>query len=266
MQIDVFESGNWNDTDTIVSAYKNGDFLGSLNAGAPTANGTLFSFDLSQSSLFADVDEIRISRPNGSTGATVEIDKLIIEGSLPENNDPVISGISGSALTIAPGKNVKWPSVTISDEDDDPLTVTIASTGVTVSGLTDEDTSKEGIQLTGSATEINSLLAGATFSAAEKGSASIEISVDDGRVSDTITGTISLDVKTPSSGGGGGTKPKPEPNIVHTDDDGRAVATDESETFVREDDANDAVTLSGSREDYTITRSPSRVDRAGCHV
>ncbi|MEO3386809.1 DUF4214 domain-containing protein [Mesorhizobium sp. CAU 1741] len=69
---------------------------------------------------------------------------------------------------------------------------------------------------------------------------------------------LNFTVAKPSTGGGGSKpkpKPEPEPNIVHTDDDGQAVATDEAETFVGEDDAIDAVSLSGSREDFTVTRN-----------
>ena len=77
------------------------------------------------------------------------------------------------------------------------VTVTLTPTNGAINNLTDADANTAGIQLTGAAADINTAIAGATFTATAAGAASIGISVSDGTAA-AVTGTYSLTASAPS--------------------------------------------------------------------
>lgn len=101
--ISLYEMGGWNDTDTIVSAWRDGVELGVVQLGEGSTNNTLFRFDLTLAPAFAEVDEIRIARPNGAAGAPVQVDQLVIEGSLPAQVESInrVGGPTTNGSSVA---------------------------------------------------------------------------------------------------------------------------------------------------------------------
>ncbi|MFZ4525670.1 MAG: beta strand repeat-containing protein [Chlorobium sp.] len=103
------------------------------------------------------------------------------------NDAPAISGVPATAQAITAGVVATLDDFTVADVDTNTLTVTLTSTNGATGGLTDADTATAGIQLTGTASAINTALAGATFTATAAGAASIGISVTDGVTPTTAT-------------------------------------------------------------------------------
>ncbi|CAH1746723.1 protein of unknown function [Thauera humireducens] len=134
------------------------------------------------------------------------------EGTGGINYAPTLSGIPSTEQGVTAGSAAALADFTVADKDDGAtLTITLTATNGTIGGLTDSDTSKAGIQLSGKAAAINNALAGATFTAASAGAASITISVTDGVVSSPTTATYSLNaVPAPSSGSAPTPAPSPE--------------------------------------------------------
>jgi hypothetical protein len=77
-------------------------------------------------------------------------------------------------------------ALTVSDVDNNILSVTLTASNGTIGNLTDADNGRSGIQLNGSASDINTALAGATFTAATDGPAGIFIAVEDGSPNPTL--------------------------------------------------------------------------------
>lgn len=96
------------------------------------------------------------------------------------NNAPTLIGVPSTAETVTAGYAVALADFTVADADGDTLTVTLTATNGVIGGLTDADQNTAGIQLTGTASQINAQLASATFTATTAGDASIAISVNDG--------------------------------------------------------------------------------------
>jgi hypothetical protein len=128
------------------------------------------------------------------------------------NYVPTLSGVPGTTQGVTAGSAAALADFTVADRDtSNMLTVTLTATNGTIGGLTDADTTAAGFQLTGTAAAINTALAGATFTAASAGAASITISVTDGVVSSPTTATYSLNaVPAPSSGSAPTPAPSPE--------------------------------------------------------
>ncbi|MBD9371757.1 M10 family metallopeptidase C-terminal domain-containing protein [Rhizobium sp. ARZ01] len=98
----IYETGNFGDLRTIVYAYKGGVLLGSVTLEGNMSNNSSLEIDLTSHPNFADVDEIRISRPmapdgSGAHGAAVQVDALWVE-SLAEKAP---TDISLSASSVA---------------------------------------------------------------------------------------------------------------------------------------------------------------------
>ena len=93
---------------------------------------------------------------------------------------------------------------TVADANNDNLTLTLTASNGALVGLADADSSLAGIQLTGSASQINAAIADATFNATAAGPASIGLSLSDGKAS-AVIGTYSLtaSIKSPSEGTSG---------------------------------------------------------------
>jgi hypothetical protein len=79
---------------------------------------------------------------------------------------------------------------TVADANGDVLSVSLLPSNGTLGGLTDADPSTAGVQLRGSAAQINAALAGAQFTATGGGAATVAITVSDAALS--ASGTYSL--------------------------------------------------------------------------
>ena len=121
------------------------------------------------------------------------------------NDAPVITNVPAEPWGAAMGGATKLPSVRVDDHDGDPLTVTVTTTAGTLGGLADADPSTPGIQLTGSAQQINDALARATISlTATIREAVVTVSATDGVVAGPVLASYTVRVGAPMPGGGGG--------------------------------------------------------------
>ena len=115
------------------------------------------------------------------------------------NDAPTLTGLPSQAETVTVGQAAALADFTVADANNDTLTVTLTSSHGTVNGLTDADANTAGIQLTGTASAINTQLAAATFTADTAGDASIGISVTDGKAT-AITGSYAISASSIVSG------------------------------------------------------------------
>ena len=115
------------------------------------------------------------------------------------NYAPTISGVPGTAQGVTVGSTAALADFAVADKDSgNNLTVTLTSANGSIGGLVDADANTGGIQLTGTASAINTALVGATFTAATAGAASINISVTDAVVSSPTTAAYSLSASAPA--------------------------------------------------------------------
>ncbi|WP_306606647.1 ELWxxDGT repeat protein, partial [Azonexus sp.] len=180
----------------------------------------------------------------GSTSGT-EVQNLIVtvlnvaEDGDNANTAPVIIGLRAEAQEITAGTAAALDDIRVADTNNNPMTVTLTATNGTIGGLTDADPNTPGIQLSGTAAQINTALANATFTASAAGAAGVSLSVVDSSVSTgtpiTTTAFYSMTAAAaPSSGGGGSTPapgptPAPAPGTVTTVD-GATVTTSTTTT------------------------------------
>ncbi|MCL5796202.1 MAG: DUF4347 domain-containing protein [Gammaproteobacteria bacterium] len=161
----------------------------------------------------------------GSTSGT-EVQNLVVtvlnvaEDGDNLNTAPVIVGLRAEAQEVTAGTAAALDDIRVVDADSDTMTITLTATNGTIGGLTDADLEAEGIQLTGNAATINTVLAAATFTATAAGAASINVSVVDAPseghgTSITTTGVYAITAAAaPSSGGGTTPQPDPEPPVT----------------------------------------------------
>ncbi|MDY0073735.1 MAG: cadherin domain-containing protein [Thauera sp.] len=116
------------------------------------------------------------------------------------NYVPTLSGVPSSAQGITVGSPAALADFSVGDQDStNILTVTLTTTNGILGGLIDADPSTPGIQLSGSAADINTALAAATFTASAAGAASITIRVSDGVFSTPTLATYQLTASAPSN-------------------------------------------------------------------
>jgi len=113
------------------------------------------------------------------------------------NKTPAFSGLPSTTLQGAPGELLQLPDVTVADGDGDPLTVTVLAENGVVGGLTDADPDAAGIQLVGTAAQINAALAAATFTPEAAGPAKVILRADDGIVTTAVERTINIQAEPP---------------------------------------------------------------------
>jgi hypothetical protein len=99
------------------------------------------------------------------------------------NAAPTISGVPVGAQAVTVGTPAALDDFTVADVDQIPLQVTLTASNGRINGVTDVDNVTAGIQLSGTAANISTALAAATFTATAAGAASIGISVNDGVLS-----------------------------------------------------------------------------------
>jgi hypothetical protein len=109
---------------------------------------------------------------------------------------PIISGVPANAQVVQVAQSKALPDVMVTNAGNLILSVTLSPTNGSLGGVTDADTTTPGIQLTGTATAINTALAGATFTASAAGAASVGISVSDTSNPNPATATLSLTAQT----------------------------------------------------------------------
>lgn len=124
----------------------------------------------------------------GSTSGS-EVQNLIVsvlnvaeEGDNP-NTAPVIIGLRAEAQAVTAGSAAALDDIRMADVDGNSMTLTLTATNGTIGGLTDADPATPGIQLAGTAVQINTALANATFTAAAAGAAGVSLSIVDTSVS-----------------------------------------------------------------------------------
>ncbi|MBV5311377.1 cadherin-like domain-containing protein, partial [Chromatium okenii] len=109
------------------------------------------------------------------------------------NTAPTITGIPAEPQKVTASKPTDLADVTVADDDRDSLTVTLTPSNGKMGGLTDADTKIAGIQLIGTAADINDALIAATFTAIKDGTASIGFSVTDSKETTTATYELIVD-------------------------------------------------------------------------
>ena len=109
------------------------------------------------------------------------------------NQPPVIHGVSASAIPLTPGQSYALSALSVADPDSTALTLSISVSNGSVQGVTDADPAVDGIQLKGTAAEINSALASGRFVAGAVGDANAVLSLTDA-VNSAVTATLSFKV------------------------------------------------------------------------
>ncbi len=117
------------------------------------------------------------------------------------NYAPTISGVPGAAQDVTASSTAALADFTVGDKDaDHTLTVTLTTANGTLNNLMDANLGTPGIQLIGTASDINTALVGATFKAETVGAANILVSVTDGLMASPVTATYQLTSTTTGSG------------------------------------------------------------------
>ncbi|MBS7780101.1 DUF4347 domain-containing protein [Acidovorax sp. CCYZU-2555] len=190
--------GNLESTD---SGSAGAPFTYALVGGQGDADNALFSIVSGQlhindpAAAGPGPHSVRVS----STDAAGNVFARTLSISVTPNLSPAIAGVPANASAVTVGVAAALADFTVADTDGDALTVTLAATngtigqlavgvhgGVTVTLLAGAYT------LQGSSAAINSLLAGATFTAAAAGAAAISISVSDGFVPNPVMQSYAL--------------------------------------------------------------------------
>jgi uncharacterized delta-60 repeat protein len=114
------------------------------------------------------------------------------------NDAPTLGGVPVTAQAITTGQAASLADFTVADVDSTDLSLTLTATNGVINGLTDAYPATTGIQLSGTAAQINTALAGATFTATAAGAASINLSLSDGTAL-AVTGSYNLTAANPVS-------------------------------------------------------------------
>jgi len=115
------------------------------------------------------------------------------------NDAPTLSGVPVGATQIQTGTSTALAAIKVADLDSPALTLTLTPVNGTVDGLVDADTHAEGIQLAGTAAQINQALSGAKFTMSGAGEGSLSLSLRDGTVVAPTTATYQFVASTPST-------------------------------------------------------------------
>ncbi|WP_296950096.1 SwmB domain-containing protein [uncultured Massilia sp.] len=186
----------------------------SVGVSSVVVDGTKVTLTLGAAVLPGQSVAVAYNDPNsGGVGAPIQDavgnDAQVLLPTAVTNNTPA----SNHAPTIADyistsvrtGTASALPDYKVADVDGDNLTVTLTATNGTIDGLVDADGNPaNGIQLQGSAAVINAALADATFTATNNGTASVSISVTDGKVGSPVTATSYLAATSPEPSISGG--------------------------------------------------------------
>jgi autotransporter-associated beta strand protein len=202
-------AGNEADVDGSVSAFvvkavSSGTLLIGANAGAATpfdasTNATIdathLAFWTPASNANGNLNAFTVvAKDDGGSESTTPV-QVVVEIAVA-NDAPTLSGVPGSAQAVTTGIAAALDNFTVADVDGDSLTVTLTPTNGSIGGLTGWTDTGGVLSKTDTAANLNTDLAGATFTATNAGAASIGVSVDDGTAA-PVTGTYSLTASTP---------------------------------------------------------------------
>lgn len=96
------------------------------------------------------------------------------------NQPPTIQGVPVEPQALVAGQAAALAELTVADAEGDPLVLSLSATNGQLLGLQDADPAQPGLQLAGSAAQINAQLAQARFVADAAGDASLALSLSDG--------------------------------------------------------------------------------------
>jgi Ca2+-binding RTX toxin-like protein len=173
-----------------------------------TYSGTLPMFFLQGDFLYYDPDGegaasgITITKFNNIVGEMNDIDGANLlfvldfeslgwgKPDVP-NLIPTLSGVPATPQIVSVGQAAALADFTVADPNgpNATLSVTLVASNGTINNLIDGDANAAGIQLIGTAANINAAIAGATFTATAPLSVSIGVSVTDGVVASPTVGT-----------------------------------------------------------------------------
>ncbi len=102
------------------------------------------------------------------------------------NRAPLLNDLPNGPLGLLNGTNHRPFNFSVADADGNPLTLTLSASQGTINGLIDADALAPGLQLQGSASQINAALNSASFSSTQ--SSTVALALNDGFA--TTTGTI----------------------------------------------------------------------------
>ena len=141
------------------------------------ATGRAVQFNNSSDAPGTAVREVSITATDSHGAAASVVQKV---GVTVVNDAPTIAGLPATAQAVTAGQAAALAHVSVADADSTTLSVTLTASNGSIGHLVDADPNTAGIQLSGTAASINTVLAGATFTAAAGGAAGIDISVSDG--------------------------------------------------------------------------------------
>lgn len=150
-------------------------------------------FDYPYDSNYDNVYNITVTATAGGVSSTQNVTITVTN----VNEAPTLSGVPSTTTTAVVGQALALADFAVADVDSATVTVTLTATNGTIGGVQDADANTAGIQVTGTASAVNTALAGATFTAAGAGSASVGIAVTDGSLN--ASGTYSLNAVTAPS-------------------------------------------------------------------
>ncbi len=133
---------------------------------------------------------------DGTAASATPVQLSVDVGSL--NDAPTLGGVPVTAQAITTGQAAALADFTVADVDSTDLSLTLTATNGVINGLTDAYPATTGIQLSGTAEQINAAIAGATFTATAAGAASINLSLSDGTAL-AVTGSYNLTASLPLS-------------------------------------------------------------------
>ena len=96
------------------------------------------------------------------------------------NQPPTFHGVPTTPLAVVAGQAAALPQLAVADADDDPLVLTLSAGNGQLLGAPDADPAQPGLQLAGTAAQINAQLALLRLVADAAGDASLALSLSDG--------------------------------------------------------------------------------------
>jgi len=172
------------------------------------------------------------------------------------NDAPVLAGLPELAQGVTVGQAAALADFTVHDDDGDdaPLTLTLIAVNGTLIGLDDRDPDAGGVQLSGTAAQINAAIAGATFTAAAAGEASIALELSDGE--DGMEATYQLMATAAPKPPSPPSPPAPQPPAPQPPAPQPPVPQPPAPPVPPPATPGiDAVRYSGARDDYVLQRS-----------
>jgi Ca2+-binding RTX toxin-like protein len=137
-----------------------------------------------------NIYEVNVTVSDGSLSDSQSITVSVADVS-DENIPPTITGIPETHLALM-GVPVDLADVQVADADEDQLTLTLIPEGGSLGNLIDASDTQTGLQLTGTAADINAAFAKATFTATTTGKAGLNLILSDGR--ETTSAIYALNV------------------------------------------------------------------------